>query len=232
MSAKHSSLTPTVDPATPDPKTRRQAGKEQTRQSLVISAHKLLLEEGLSGFSMKQICKRAGIAQPSFYNHYPTLNDLMLDVRARMIDIYLAPLQRKLQSLVDEIGNDISRINLRDLSQRYIEANVDSLLKDFVIFKEILSDHNNPNSPVQGALGKLVDEINDAWIAFMRRLASAYKIRISEKQLRIYIDSLAALTHALVFGCAQQRYSKKSAVHAIALLSEALIKDHMNGVRP
>lgn len=212
-------------------KPSRQAGKEQTRQALVVGAHRLLIDQGLRGLSMKQICKQAGIAQPSFYNHYPSLDALMVDVRARIIDIYLAPLQRRLQSLMAEIGNDINQSDLRLLSQRYIETNVETLLNDFDVFKEILSDHNNPNSPVHGALGKLVDEINDAWVSFIRRLAISYKIKITEKQLRIYVDSLAAQTHALVFGCAQNRYSKSSAVHAIAILSEALIKDHLKGVR-
>lgn len=227
-------MMPNDPPATqlihkPDKPTTRQASKEATRLALVSNAHKLLLEEGLRGVSMKKICHKSGIAQPSFYNHYPALEHLLIDLRALMIERYLTPLQAKLAALVNEAGDDLSSADLRLLSRRYIEINFDTLIKDFNVFQEVLSDHNNPNSPVGGALGLLVDEINASWVSLIKHLAQLHKIKINEQQVRLYVDSVSSLTHAMVIGCQQRRYTRKSAINAIALVSEAMIKDHLQG---
>lgn len=213
----------------PDKPATRQAGKEATRLALISSAHKLLLEEGLRGVSMKKICAKTGIAQPSFYNHYASLDALLTDLRALMIERYLTPLQEKLTALVNDAGNDLNSADLRELSRRYIEINVDALIKDFKVFQEVLSDHNNPNSPVNGAMGLLVDEINASWVSLVKHLARLHKIKINEQQVQLYVDSVSSLTHAMVIGCQQRRYTRKSAINAIALVSEAMIKDHLQG---
>jgi hypothetical protein len=45
--------------------------------------------------------------------------------------------------------------------------------------------------------------------------------------IRLYVDSLSALTHQLVLGCEQKRYTKDQAVLVLTRLSETLITEQL-----
>lgn len=222
----------------------RQASKEQTRQRLIQAAHKLLLEKGLAGLSMNQITRKAGIAQPSFYNHYANLNELIVDVRKHMAARYLTPLQAYFVSIIkrwrehqnqqtnsnspiSSVKLNFDREALRALNEDYLTYNFDILLRDIQIFKVVLADYHDQSSPVQGELGKVIDDINLAWCDFLTDMATENQLIIPEDQLRLYVDSLSALSHQLVLGCDQGRYQKRQAVNVLTQLSETLITEQL-----
>lgn len=211
----------------------RQASKEQTRQRLIQASHKLLLEKGLAGLSMNQITRKAGIAQPSFYNHYANLNELIIDVRKRMAERYLTPLQAYFVSIIERWRTlqaaqpRFDREALRTLNEDYLSYNFDILLRDIQIFKVVLADYHDRSSPVQGELGKVIDDINLAWCAFLTDMARENQLTIPEDHLRLYVDSLSALSHQLVLGCDQGRYQKHQAVKVLTQLSETLITEQL-----
>ncbi len=207
----------------------RQASKEQTRQRLIQAAHKLLLEKGLAGLSMNQITRKAGIAQPSFYNHYANLNELILDVRKHMAARYLSPLQAHFVEIIERWRalQSFDRNTLRALNEDYLSYNFDILLRDIQIFKVVLADYHDQSSPVQGALGKLIDDINQAWCEFLTKLAQENRLPIEDVHIRLYVDSLSALSHQLVLGCEQGRYHKQQAVKVLTQLSETLITEQL-----
>lgn len=216
--------------------TPRQVSKEQTRQRLIQSAHKLILEKGLAGLSMNQITRKAGIAQPSFYNHYSALSDLIIDVRKLMAKRYLAPLQDYFVNAINEWkqqttdASDIhlNREALRDLNKNYLTYNFDMLLRDVNIFKVVLADYHDQGSPLNNELGKLIDDINIAWCDFLTDLATENKLEIPLDHIQLYVDSLSALTHQLVLGCEQNRYTKDQAVLVLTRLSETLITEQLS----
>jgi TetR/AcrR family transcriptional regulator of autoinduction and epiphytic fitness len=213
--------------------TPRQISKEQTRQRLIQSAHKLILEKGLAGLTMNQISRKAGIAQPSFYNHYHSLPELIVDVRKLMTERYLSPLQLYFvkaitdwkTQLSDTQNLELDREALRSLNKDYLSYNFDILLRDINIFKVVLADYHDQGSPLQNELGKLIDDINLAWCEFLSDLARENKLAIPQEHIRLYVDSLSALTHQLVLGCDQNRYTKEQAVLVLTQLSEALITE-------
>ena len=55
---------------------KRDLAKAQTRRALLKSALHLYSQEGAQGMSMNKVAKGAGIAQPSFYNHFASLDAL------------------------------------------------------------------------------------------------------------------------------------------------------------
>lgn len=207
----------------------RQASKEQTRQRLIQAAHKLLLEKGLAGLSMNQITRKAGIAQPSFYNHYSNLNELIIDVRKRMAERYLTPLQSYFVNMTERWRSmqNHDRETLSSLNEDYLSYNFDILLRDIHIFKVVLADYHDQSSPVQGELGKVIDDINLAWCDFLTELAKENQLTIPQDKLRLYVDSLSALSHQLVLGCEQGRYQKQQAVRVLTQLSETLITEQL-----
>ena len=159
--------------------TPRQVSKEQTRQRLIQSAHKLILEKGLAGLTMNKISRKAGIAQPSFYNHYSALPELIVDVRKLMAERYLLPLQDYFvkaintwkEQLISSPDLPLNREALRTLNKNYLSYNFDILLRDINIFKVVLADYHDQGSPLQNELGKLIDDINLAWFDFSLLLA-------------------------------------------------------------
>jgi AcrR family transcriptional regulator len=48
----------------------------RSRQQIVSSAHRLFLEQGFHGTTMRQIAKTAGVALGSLYNHFADKDDL------------------------------------------------------------------------------------------------------------------------------------------------------------
>ena len=215
--------------------TSRQASKEKTRQRLIQSAHKLILEKGLSGLTMNQISREAGIAQPSFYNHYGTLSELIIDVRKLMAERYLSPLQDYFVKAINTWKNQSAEIPnkqlnsdaLKELNKNYLSHNFDILMRDITIFKVVLADYHDHRSPLQNELGKLIDDINIEWCDFLANLALENKLDIPTDHIQLYVDSLSALTHQLVLGYEQKRYTKDQAVLVLTRLSETLIREQL-----
>jgi AcrR family transcriptional regulator len=53
---------------------------ERTRADIIEAAHRLFLENGFHGTSMRQIAQEAGIALGAAYNHFPGKEDIFLEV--------------------------------------------------------------------------------------------------------------------------------------------------------
>ncbi len=73
--------------------TARDQAKARTRRALLKSALQLYSLEGARGMSMNKIAKGAGIAQPSFYNHFESLDALQNELSAQLKDNYLSPMR-------------------------------------------------------------------------------------------------------------------------------------------
>ncbi|KTF06444.1 transcriptional regulator, TetR family, partial [marine sediment metagenome] len=72
---------------------KRELAKAKTRRALLKSALRLYSLEGAQGMSMNKIAKGAGIAQPSFYNHFESLDALQNELSAQLKDHYLSPMR-------------------------------------------------------------------------------------------------------------------------------------------
>ena len=71
----------------------RKLAKAQTRNAIMKSALRLYSSEGSAGMSMNKVAKGAGIAQPSFYNHFASLDELQQQLSAQLKDNYLSPMR-------------------------------------------------------------------------------------------------------------------------------------------
>lgn len=202
--------------------TRKEA-KERTRKRLVESALKLLKEKGLAGVTMNQICRKAGIAQPSFYNHYPALYDLLTDVRSHMSRMYLEPAK---ECFLNQLAlYEKGERPVEELLHVFFRHVIDALLTDIEILKAVLADHYDQSGPAGGALGLIMGEIRDHWCSFLNALAEGKSLNLTDMQMNLYVDSLSALSHELVLGCHEQRYGKSRAAEAMVSLAKSHIAD-------
>lgn len=61
----------------PEPITEKtKPNPTRSRQQIVSSAHRLFLEQGFHGTTMRQIAKAAGVALGSLYNHFADKDDI------------------------------------------------------------------------------------------------------------------------------------------------------------
>lgn len=65
-----------MSPAPPPPPTTRAERKERTRRALLDAALELSADRGLSGVSLREVARRAGIVPTAFYRHFASMDEL------------------------------------------------------------------------------------------------------------------------------------------------------------
>jgi AcrR family transcriptional regulator len=105
-----------TSPAPPEP---AAPGKgEATRSRLIEAAHKLFLQQGFHGTSMRAIAEEAGLAVGGIYNHFSTKEDIF----AAVLDAY-HPYHALLPALAETEGETVEAF-VRDAARR-VKANID-----------------------------------------------------------------------------------------------------------
>ena len=61
-----------------EPKGKRDANKEKTKEKILAAALELFRKKGLDGTTTRQISKKAGIAEGTLFNYFKTKEDLAL----------------------------------------------------------------------------------------------------------------------------------------------------------
>lgn len=89
-------------PAPPAPVGRRARKKAETRARIFEAAIKLFLENSYHGVTIEQVCETADVANGTFFLHFPTKADLLMEfsaqlnerIAARLTDATGTPTQR------------------------------------------------------------------------------------------------------------------------------------------
>ena len=93
---------------------KKKADAETTRQNLLDAAEILFFEKGVSGTSLEEIAKAAGVTRGAFYWHFANKGDLFAAMHARVT----LPLDEMADALLEQ---DNPLIALRDYWTRAIE---------------------------------------------------------------------------------------------------------------
>ena len=83
------------------PATRHQRRRQATADRLVEAATELFGERGVEATKVSDICERADVAHQTFFNHFPTKQDLVRDLVRRGHDFLLAAIQTALAEGAD-----------------------------------------------------------------------------------------------------------------------------------
>jgi AcrR family transcriptional regulator len=59
----------------------RERKRRQTRQAVTEAARALTAANGLSGFTVEEVCEKVGISRRTFFNYFPTKEDAILGHR-------------------------------------------------------------------------------------------------------------------------------------------------------
>jgi AcrR family transcriptional regulator len=106
-----------------EPADERQRKRILTHRAIQAAALSAVLEVGLDGATVEEICRRAGISQRSFFNYFATKEDALIElpiVSQAAIDDFLhgqGPLIEDLVTLVstaaDQVTSDLEMIAMR-----------------------------------------------------------------------------------------------------------------------
>jgi TetR/AcrR family transcriptional regulator of autoinduction and epiphytic fitness len=216
--------------------TTRELAKAKTRRALLKSALQLYSLEGSCGLSMNKIAKGAGIAQPSFYNHFDSLEALQVELSEQLKHNYLSPMCLAWISMLKDYPTltgeefhqrcqhcltmifDAAFQNI-DLFQRLIEDSLRCHLKENL---PLSNESNTSHRSVAQGLEGLIGEIKEEWVEiFIQGLSSADR-SFEWSEVHLCVDIATAQVHELILGCHQARYSSQQAISMLCKNFDAL----------
>lgn len=195
--------------------TKRELAKAKTRHALLKSALQLYSVEGACGMSMNKIAKGAGIAQPSFYNHFDSLDALQQVLSEQLKDNYLSPIRMAWVDMLKDYPT-LSKEGFKQRCQECLMLIFDATFQNITLFQRLIEDSLHFDSKIERkGLGGLITEIREEWSKiFMQGLESA-KCSFEESDVHLCVDIAAAQVHELILGCHQQRYSRQQAIEML-----------------
>lgn len=77
-------------PTREEPRTRHDRRKRETHDRILAAATELFGERGVQATKVSEICERADVANQTFFNHFPSKRDLMLEISRVGLDFITA----------------------------------------------------------------------------------------------------------------------------------------------
>lgn len=211
----------------------RKLAKAQTRNAIMKSALRLYSSEGSAGMSMNKVAKGAGIAQPSFYNHFASLDELQQQLSARLKDNYLSPMRAAWITMIKDYAwlsetqfnqrceqclnhiFDAAFINI-DLFQRLNEDRLRCGPTTKLSTKPSLELSTKPRTENQlstsSGLSHLINEIQQEWTQIFVEGLMLSGCDFEASEVNLCVDIASAQVHELILGCHQQRYTRGQAI--------------------
>jgi AcrR family transcriptional regulator len=91
---QRSAIAPTVGVVSDGPGASRfEQRKQESRRRILDAALDLFLEQGVQATTLQEVCSRADVADRTFFNHFPTRDDMvraLADRRLEGLDVLLA----------------------------------------------------------------------------------------------------------------------------------------------
>lgn len=213
---------------------KREQAKAKTRRALLKSALRLYSLEGAQGMSMNKVAKGAGIAQPSFYNHFDSLDALQNELSAQLKDNYLSPMRLAWVNMLKDY-DVLSKDQFNQQCQQCLMMIFDSAFQNIALFQHLLEDRprfsaNIENqSSLSNGLGNLITEIQKEWTEIFIQGLQLSNRSCERSAVNLCVDMAAAQVHELILGCHQQRYTRPQAIAALSTSFDALFANFLHG---
>ena len=196
-------------------KTKRELAKAKTRHALLKSALQLYSLEGSCGMSMNKIAKGASIAQPSFYNHFASLEVLQNELSTQLKHNYLSSMRMAWIDMLKDYTT-LSKEAFNQRCQHCLTMIFDAAFQNIALFQRLIEDSLRFDLQAENkGLESLITEIRDEWSKiFIQGLQSA-QCSFDESDVNLCVDIATAQVHELILGCHQGRYSRQQAIEIL-----------------
>lgn len=195
---------------------KRELAKAKTRQALLKSALRLYSDQGFQGLSMNKVAKGAGIAQPSFYNHFESLEALQSELCAQLKQGYISPMRVAWVDLV----SDFDRLSHEDSlvrCQECIALIFDSAFQNIKLFQHLIEDRPRVRYQEDKGLGGLVVELQEEWANIFSQGLALSGRNIDDQKIHLFVDIAASQVHELILGCHARRYPREQAIEILSI---------------
>lgn len=216
---------------------KRELAKAKTRRDLLKSALRLYKLEGSCGMSMNKVTQGAGIAQPSFYNHFASLEALQQELGQLLTERYLSPMRSAWVDMLQDYPT-LSKEQFHQRCQHCLSLIFTVALQNIDLFQRLLEDRmccspkvdqrdlpskslSKPRSTNQG-LGHLINDIQYEWTEIFIQGLTAAGASFRRTEVHLCVDMATAQVHELILGCYQQRYEQSQAIHRLSLNFDTL----------
>lgn len=153
---------------------------EETRQAIVQASHRLFLQQGYHGTSMRQIASQAGIALGGLYNHFPSKEDVF-----RAVFITYHPYHEIIPLLLKAEGPSVETFirNTADLVMKTLRARPDFFNLTFIELVEFDGKH----------LGELLVQVMPLGVQIAQRVAEIGQGRLRSISPELLVRTLLGL---------------------------------------
>jgi TetR/AcrR family transcriptional regulator of autoinduction and epiphytic fitness len=206
---------------------KRELAKAQTRRSLLKSALLLYSQEGAQGMSMNKVAKGAGIAQPSFYNHFASLDELQSELSQQLKENYLSPMRMAWVNMLKDY-DALTKEEFNQRCQECLSMIFDSAFQNIELFQRLIEDRPRFTQSFSGkssqGLGNLITDIQDEWTEIFTQGMVLSGRSFERNNVNLCVDMAAAQVHELILGCHQQRYSRAQAINILCVNFDGLFR--------
>lgn len=178
----------------------RRERKELTRRRLVEAVLDIARREGLASVSTRRVAEAAGIQQPSFYGHFPSLDDCIRDATEEVAQRIRRVIRERRREIALGIPSDALR-------EAYV-ATVDAFLEHRELSEIFLRYRRDP-SPMGQVLRASLDTARRELIEDMRNLGLSEQL---VPHLDIHAEVIIASSLACVEGLLDGRFDSRDAV--------------------
>lgn len=203
---------------------KRERAKAETRRALLKSALRLYSLEGACGMSMNKVAKGAGIAQPSFYNHFDSLDALQTELSTQLKANYLSPMRMAWVDMIKDYDwLDKAQFNQR--CQYCLTLIFDAAFQNIALFQHLIEDRPRYSAKTKNLVGKDVDnkklgnlmtEIQEEWADIFIQGLQLSGRSFERTDVNLCVDIASAQVHELILGCHQHRYSREQAITTLS----------------
>ena len=200
----------------------RRTQKAKTRLRIIEAGKYILANDTFKAFTMRGIAKRAKIAQPSFYNHFNSVEALLeaiieegrLNIIKPQADAMLA------------ISKQSSLAEIETAIHHFIRLAFDMAIQHPNFFCMTLSERNLRGSPLEKILHREFQHVRQLYIDFFLNVAKKQGVTVTDEQTELGVDAILGSNEALITGYIEGRYKSKE--NAIAMATQIII----NQIRP
>ena len=207
---------------------KRDLAKAKTRRKLLKSALQLYSLEGAKGLSMNKVAKGAGIAQPSFYNHFSSLDALQIELCAELKSSYLSPMRMAWVSMLKDFDSLTDEL-FDQKCQQALNMIFDSAFENIELFRHLIEDRPRFSEPKQIGLGSLVNNLQEEWVDIFSQGLSLSGRSFTENDVYLFVDIAAAQVHELILGCHDGRYQRAQAIQVLSSNFKSLFVSLFSG---
>lgn len=185
-----------TDSSLETPQTDAQTGtasrtelKARTRARILQAALDTLIAEGYAGFSMNKVAKRAGIAQPSFYVHFKSTEELFVALAEDVADRFIKPLQQSLE----HVAVSLPPTELRRVVFMLFTTGFSVIQAQQPLIRMVWAERAQPNSPLGLHMRRFYEDTKQSWSDTLLRIGLVRNNESDLLRLRLFMDGVFAL---------------------------------------